>query len=167
MPDRKANLDERLCRADSKRRAIWRRLGATARCRRGHSAAQRTKDRNSGQFTSQTELEGIDCALESEGYRASIKTPAEIKVPDYGYASRPVSVHCQAPGYKTGFASVQPYDKTSAERLDAASNNGLVSIVAVALIDAATDKKKHDYSYRPVSVTMNRIGCEKEKSGCR
>lgn len=123
--------------------------------------------KSDGQFASQTELEGIDCALESEGYHASVKTPAEIKVPDYGYASRPVSVHCQAPGYKTGFASVQPYDKTSAERLDAASNNGLVGIVAVALIDAATDKKKHDYNYRPVMVTMNRIGCEKEKSGCR
>lgn len=123
--------------------------------------------KSDAQFTTRTEIEGIDCALESEGYRASVKSPAEIKVPDYGYASRPVSVHCQAPGYKPGYASAQPYDKTTAERLDAGSNNGLVGLVAVALIDAATDKKKHDYAYRQVDVTMNRIGCEKEKSGCR
>ncbi|MBB5576637.1 MULTISPECIES: hypothetical protein [Rhizobium] len=118
------------------------------------------------QLSTRTELEGIDCALDSEGYRASVKTPAEIRVPDYGYASRPVAVHCQAPGYRTGFASVQPFDETSHDRMAAASNNGLVTMVAVALVDAATDKKKHDYSYPPVFVTMNRIGCEKDKAGC-
>ncbi|MGZ9718511.1 hypothetical protein [Rhizobium miluonense] len=119
------------------------------------------------QFSTREEMEGVDCALESEGYRASVKTPAEIRVPDYGYASRPVAVRCQSPGYRAGYATVQPFDKTSSERLGAASNNGLAGVVVVALIDAATDKKKHEFSYPPVYVTMNRIGCEKERSGCR
>ncbi len=50
--------------------------------------------KDSEQFATRTEIEGIACGLESEGYRASVKTPAEVKVPYYGYASRLVSVRC-------------------------------------------------------------------------
>lgn len=124
----------------------------------------RKKDAQSSTYT---EIEDVACTLESEGYRAAIKTPAEVRVPDYGYASRPVSVSCSAPGYKTALASATAYNKTAEARMSSAGSGGLAGVVVVALINAASDEKKHDFAYRPIRVTMNRIGCEKSKGGCR
>lgn len=118
-------------------------------------------------FASSTEIEGIDCGVESEGYRASLKTPAEVRVPDYGYASRLITVRCHTPRHKPSFVTVQPYDKTSSDRLRVGSSAGLGPLLAMAIIDAATDKKTHEFNYPPAHVTMNRIGCETEKVGCR
>ncbi|AOO81639.1 hypothetical protein [Bosea vaviloviae] len=118
-------------------------------------------------FATSMEIEGIDCGVESEGYRASLKTPAEVRVPDYGYASRLISVRCHTARHKPSFVTVQPFDKTTSDRLRAGSNAGLAALVAVAIIDAATDKKTHEFSYPPAHVTMNGIGCETEKVGCR
>lgn len=114
-----------------------------------------------------TELEGIDCVLESDGYRAEVKTPAQVTVPDYGYASRPIRVNCRAPGFNTGTATVQIFSKTTSGRMETAQHGGLAGVVLVAMIDAATDKKKHDYGYLPADVTMNRVGCEATRAGCR
>ncbi|MDX5594261.1 hypothetical protein [Pseudovibrio sp. SPO723] len=119
------------------------------------------------QVASKKEIEGISCEITSDGYKASLKTPAEVRVPDYGYASRPITASCKAPDYRDGHASVTAFSKTSQDRLSSASGGGLLGVVAVALIDAATDHKKHDYAYPTLSVTMNRIGCEKSVVGCR
>lgn len=119
------------------------------------------------ELSSYTEIEDVACTLESEGYRAAIKTPAEVRVPDYGYASRPISVRCSAPGYKTAFGSASAYNKTADDRLSSAGSGGLAGVLVVALINAASDEKKHDFTYRPIRMTMNRIGCEKSKGGCR
>lgn len=114
-----------------------------------------------------TELEGIACVLESDGYRAEVKTPAQVTVPDYGYASRPIRVSCEAPGFKTGTATVQIFSKTTSGRMQTAQHGGLAGVVLVAMIDAASDKKKHDYGYLPADITMNRVGCENARVGCR
>lgn len=113
------------------------------------------------------EIEGVNCVLESDGYRAAVNTPAEVSVPDYGFASRPIRVHCNAPNFKTGIATLQPYSKTSADRMQSAGQGGLAGVLVVALIDAASDPKKHDYGYRPADVTMNRTNCASTKMGCR
>ncbi len=117
--------------------------------------------------STRTELEGIACSLESDGYRAAVKTPAQVTVPDYGYASRPIRIQCNAPGFKTGVATVQPYSKTSASRIGAARGAGLAAVLIVAVVDSATDPKKHDYGYEFANVTMNRTNCASTKAGCR
>ena len=119
------------------------------------------------QFSSLTEIEGITCEIESEGYKATVKTPAEIRVPNYGYASRLISSRCHAPGYKSGFESVKAYNKTGEQRMSSAGSGGVVGVVLVALIHAATDEKKHEFAYPPLKVTMNKLGCEKTKTGCQ
>lgn len=119
------------------------------------------------QFATRTEIEGIDCGLESEGYRASVKTPAEVRVPYYGYASRLVAVRCQGSVYKSSLANIQPFDKTIADRERTAPALGIAGLLTVALIDATVDKKNRDYAYPPANLTMNRIGCENKKVGCR
>lgn len=118
-------------------------------------------------FGTNTEIEGIGCELQSEGYRAAIKTPAEVRVPDYGYASRPLKVRCDAPGYKPAFASTVAYNKTTQQRMSSAGSGGLAGVVVVALINAASDEKKHDFSYHGINVRMNKLGCEKQSGGCR
>lgn len=113
------------------------------------------------------ELEGTACVLESEGYRAEVKTPAQVSVPDYGYASRPIRVNCSAPGFRTSHATLEPFSRTSANRMDSAQQSGLAGVLIVALVDAASDRKTHDFGYRPAEITMNRIGCEAKPAGCR
>jgi hypothetical protein len=95
--------------------------------------------------SSTIELENIGCQVQSDGYTASIKTPAEVRVPDYGYASRPISVQCNAAGYKPAFKSRMAYNKTTKRRMSGAHNGGLIGVVAVAVINAASDEKKHDF----------------------
>lgn len=113
------------------------------------------------------ELENIGCQVESDGYKASIKTPADVRVPDYGYASRPISVQCNAPGYRPSFKNQSAYNRTFEQRMNGAHNGGLIGVVAVAVINAASDEKKLDFGYHPIDITMNRIGCESAKVGCR
>ncbi|MCB5205507.1 hypothetical protein LH464_23985 [Neorhizobium sp. T786] len=121
-----------------------------------------------GGSSSKIEIEGIDCVLESEGYSAAVKTPAEVRVPDYGYASRPITARCTAPGYKSAVTSSSPFNKTAEQRLSSGGQSGgLAGVLVVALINAASDEKKHDFAYHPITVTMNRIGCEKQAGGCR
>lgn len=119
------------------------------------------------QFASLTEIEGITCEIESEGYRAMVKTPAEVRVPDYGYASRPISARCHAPGYKTAFQSIKAYNATGQQRMSSAGGSGIAGVVLVAMIHAATDEKKHDFAYPALKITMNRVGCEKASAGCQ
>lgn len=127
---------------------------------------EHTKKKDGG-FTTSVELENIDCALESDGFTASVKTPAEVRVPDYGYASRPISVRCNAPGYKTSYKNESAFNRTMEQRMSNAGSGGFAGVVVVALINAASDIKKHDFGYQPIGVTMNRIGCETAKVKCR
>lgn len=116
---------------------------------------------------SRIEVEDVACKLESDGYTASIRTPAEVRVPDYGYASRPITVQCNAPGYKPGIKTAAAFNRTMEQRMSNAGQGGLAGVVLVAMINAASDEKKHDFGYRPVDVTMNSVNCAESKQGCR
>jgi len=124
-------------------------------------------NKGGAEFSSRTEIDGVNCKLESDGYSASIKTPAEVRVPDYGYASRPISVSCNAAGYRTSFSNVTAINKSAEQRMASGSNGGLIGVVIMAAVNAGSDQKKDDFAYPPVNVTMNRIGCEKTKVRCR
>ncbi|WP_156462644.1 hypothetical protein [Rhizobium sp. Leaf262] len=123
--------------------------------------------KNDSDFSTRSEIEAVDCVLESDGYKASIKTPAQVRVPDYGYASRPISVRCTATGYRPGVANVVAVNKSADQRMSSGSNAGLAGIVVMAVVNAASDQKKDDFVYPPINVTMNRIGCETSKVTCR
>jgi hypothetical protein len=113
------------------------------------------------------EMTGADCTLESDGYSAKFRTPAQVKVPNYGYASRPVSVRCNAPGYKTGFANAGAENETRKAIYRAGASNGLVGFVTASIIDAANDEDNDDFKYPLVSVIMNQEDCDSSQLGCR
>lgn len=119
------------------------------------------------QFATTVELEGISCKLESEGYKASFLTPAQVRVPYYGYASGLISTRCDAPGYRPGFKNVTAFNQTERARLDSASSSGLLAVAVVAVVNAASDPENHEFAYPKIDVTMNRIGCETSPAGCR
>lgn len=119
------------------------------------------------QFATLTEIEGVTCEIESDGYKATVKTPAEVRVPNYGYASRLISARCNAPGYKPGFESVKAYNKTGEQRMNSASGGGLAGVVLVAMIHAATDEKKHEFAYPPLKVTMTKPAVASAKQVAR
>ncbi|WP_249695253.1 hypothetical protein [Stappia sp. WLB 29] len=113
------------------------------------------------------EMTDAECKLESDSYTASFRTPAQVKVPNYGYASRPVSVRCDAPGYKTGFANAGAENETRKKIYRSGSGAGLVGLMTAAIIDAANSEDNDDFKYPLVSVVMNREDCDSSTLGCR
>lgn len=127
---------------------------------RGHSyvtvrTSAVTIDKQSGRQKNE-EIEGVACTISSEGYRASVKSAAQVKVPNYGYASRPIKAECKAPGYKDGIQVVAPYDETSQKRMSRAGSGGLLGVLVVGIIDAATSNKNHIFSYPSINVLMRK-----------
>ena len=114
-----------------------------------------------------SELIGASCNIESDGFTGEVKTPGQIRVPDYGYASRLVIVRCNQEGYKEGFTNVRAIDVDKTGRMNAAAGGGVIGIVAMGVINAVDDKKNNKFEYHNASVYMNRIGCETAKGGCR
>lgn len=113
------------------------------------------------------ELIAATCNIQSDGFTGEVQTPGQIRVPDYGYASRIVTVRCNKEGYKEGFASVRAIDVDKTGRMNAAAGGGVIGIVAMGVINAVDDNKNNKFEYAPASVYMNRIGCETAKGGCR
>lgn len=113
------------------------------------------------------ELVGATCAIESDGFKGQVQTPGQIRVPDYGYASRLVTIRCEMEGYKQGFTSVQAIDVDKAARLNSGAGGGLIGVVAMGVINAVDDEKNNKFEYPQASVYMNRIGCETAQGGCR
>lgn len=112
-----------------------------------------TTDKKSGN-SKREEIEGVPCTVTSEGYTATVKTAAQVKVPNYGYASRPIKVECKAPGYKNGLLTVAPIDLTSQNRLNSAGSAGLLGVLVVGLIDAADSNRNHQFGYPEIRVVM-------------
>lgn len=113
------------------------------------------------------ELTGVSCALTGEGYAAQVTTPGQVRVPDYGYATRPVEVQCNAEGYKPGIGNIKPFDGTKAARVNAGSGAGLVGVIGMGIINAADSDKDNDFVYPPVNIIINTLDCDTSQFGCR
>lgn len=122
--------------------------------------------RRKGRFE-RKEMVGAQCAIISEGFHATVKTPGQVRVPDYGKASRKATVECKKDGYRSGIKAVAVYDVDKAGRRAAGANNGLLGLVVVEVINAADNDDDNEFDYQVAEVYMNRIGCETTKQGCR
>lgn len=123
--------------------------------------AEKTKNKKRVEFA------GASCLLESDGFTATVTTPGQVRIPDYGYASRLITVKCNAEGYKTDFTNVAAYDATKSARTSSGANSGLIGVVAMGLINAADNEKNNKFEYRAANVLMNKIGCETTRTGCK
>ena len=100
------------------------------------------------------EIIGSDCELKSAEFSASFRTPAKIQVPIYGYESGELAVICHYPEFKKGVVTVRSINQTKSERLEAGSHGGLIGVLFMAAVNAASDEKKHVFLYPNVNVTM-------------
>ena len=100
------------------------------------------------------EFGGARCALSGSGFEGNITTPAKIRVPIYGHESSELAVRCAADGYRPTVRTVRAFNKTKSDRLKGSGSGGVLGVVLVAAINAASDEKKHVFLYPEVAVLL-------------
>ena len=100
----------------------------------------------------QVEFAGAQCGISGSGFKGEITTPAKIRVPIYGHESSELAVRCAAEGKTPVVRTVRAYNKTKSDRLKGSGSGGVLGVVLVAAINAASDEKKHVFLYPEVAV---------------
>lgn len=103
------------------------------------------------------ELAGARCKVGARDFSAEVVTPAKVRVPIYRIHSSPIAVSCEREGYKPRMVEVAAYNATKAERLNGAANGGVVGVLLVTAINAASDETTHDFRYPPARVAMEPV----------
>jgi hypothetical protein len=98
------------------------------------------------------EFSGARCNLEGTGFMGNVTTPAKVRVPIYGNASSELAVRCVADGRQPVIQTARAYNKTKSDRLESGSNGGLLGVVFVAAVNAASDETKHVFLYPAINV---------------
>ena len=111
-------------------------------------------EKNGQKSTKREELTDVNCILKGDGFRAEFITPAQIEVPDYGYASSSLRIECKHPGYNTAFHNTKPYDIDKESRMNSSTSGGLLGVFVVAAINAADDEKNNNFGYRPADILL-------------
>ena len=101
------------------------------------------------------EISGAQCLVDSGVYSATISTPANINVPDYGPSSPSLFVRCTA-GSQSGSVTVDAYNATNAQRQASAGGTGLLGAIIIGAVAAQQrNDAVDDFRYPPINVTMN------------
>jgi len=98
------------------------------------------------------EFVGARCSISGTGFEGNVTTPGKIRVPIYGHASSELAVRCVADGRQPAIQSVRAYNKTKTDRLNGASSSGVLGVVLIAAVNAASDETKHVFLYSPLNI---------------
>ncbi len=98
------------------------------------------------------EFSGAQCALSGTGFKGNLTTPAKIRVPIYGHESSELALRCVSEGYSPTIRTVRAFNKTKSDRVKGSGSGGVLGVVLVAAINAASDEKKHVFLYPEVAV---------------
>ena len=110
---------------------------------------------------------GVPCQVKGENFSASMVTPAEVLLPDYGPLSKPVTVTCTYQGI-TRSATYAAFDATAAaagrdaqgDIENASAGEALGGILAGALAQAVVgrDRKgRNDWTYPVLRVSYQSL----------
>ncbi len=113
----------------------------------------RTYIANSG-FGLGDELSGAKCTVSARDFTASVITPAKVRLPNYRMQSSTISIRCAKNGYQTRTVDHSVYNQTKSSRMNMGAQAGLLGVLAVAAINAASDDKTHDYKYPPMNIVL-------------
>lgn len=100
------------------------------------------------------ELAGAHCSLKSIKFSAEATTPAKVRVPLYRNQQSTLAVTCHKPGYKSRMIESHAFDATKSGRLASGSAGGVVGVVFMAAVNAASDDSKNVWLYSPISVVL-------------
>jgi hypothetical protein len=110
------------------------------------------------------EFAGAQCKVSSRDFSADVTTPAKIRVPVYRAQSSPLAVQCTKDGFKPKLAEVAVFNETKAGRMQSAGNGGLIGVLMVTAINAASDETTHDFKYPVARVLMEPLSFGKTAS---
>lgn len=100
------------------------------------------------------ELSGAQCLVDAGVFSASIMTPANIIVPDYGASSPALFVRCKS-GTQSGSVTVSAYNATNAQRQASAMGSGILGAIIIGAVAAnRRNDAIDDFQYPPINVPM-------------
>jgi hypothetical protein len=102
------------------------------------------------------EISGASCTLTAADYSATMETPAKVRVPLYRAESSTLSVACKMPGFKKRMITVEAFDETRRSRMSNGAGGGLIGLVAVSAIDAASDNTRNTWRYPVAKILLER-----------
>ena len=102
------------------------------------------------------EVAGAICDLSAADFKASMETPAKVRVPLYRNQSSTLAVSCHKPDYRKTLITVTAVDVTRQQRLASGSGGGLIGVAVVAAFDAAADNTKNEWRYPLVAIFLER-----------
>ncbi|RVV97809.1 hypothetical protein EKE94_10010 [Mesobaculum littorinae] len=101
------------------------------------------------------ELTGVPCTLDSGLYTASLRTPANVNVPDYGPNSPALFIRCVHPDGRSGSTTINTFNVTARERGNAAAGTGLLGAIVIGAVNAAnTNPEKDEFKYPAVTIPL-------------
>ena len=102
------------------------------------------------------EVSGARCELSASDFKASMETPAKVRVPLYRNQSSTLAVSCDKPGFRKTMVTVTALDVTRQQRLASGSGGGLLGVAVVAAFDAAADNSKNEWRYPVAAVILEK-----------
>ncbi len=100
------------------------------------------------------EVSNVQCNVDSGLYKATILTPANVGVPNYGPDSPSIFVRCET-GEFSGSATVDSYNITASQRSNSAAGTGLLGAIIIGAVAAAQiDPNNDEFGYPNIRVTL-------------
>lgn len=100
------------------------------------------------------EVSGVPCTVDAGVYSATVTTPANIIVPDYGPSSPAIFVRCVT-GDKSGSATVSAYNATDQQRQSSAYGTGILGAIIIGAVAASQrDDNVDDFKYPPIAIQL-------------
>jgi hypothetical protein len=100
------------------------------------------------------EFAGARCQVKARDFSADLVSPGKVRVPVYRAQSSQLAVQCQKDGFKPRLVDIGAYNVTKAERMQAGGNAGVVGVLFMAAVNAASDETTHDFRYPHLRVVM-------------
>jgi hypothetical protein len=105
----------------------------------------------------QVEMTGATCDLSAADFKATMTTPAKVRVPLYRAQSSQLAVSCEKPGFQRRMVTVQAVDSVRQQRLASGANGGLLGVAVSAIADAAADNSKNAWTYPVAKVVLEPV----------
>ena len=102
------------------------------------------------------EIAGASCTVSAAEFRASMHTPAMVRVPLYRGQSSALLVSCEKVGFKKKSITVEAADVTRASRYQTGSSAGVIGLVAAVAVDGMSDNAKNEWRYPRAAVLLEK-----------
>jgi hypothetical protein len=104
--------------------------------------------------TKNVEFSDAQCVVVSDGAQVSVRSPGAVHAPLYGFQTPDMTVKCEKEGFDNGTAIIPTFNVTQQENLQIGSSAGLIGLLIMSGVNAASDETNDEYMYRFSPVVM-------------